>query len=211
MSSAANYSSNVVTMRPRDTDAKMQTATMPQDEWASTLLKIARDRDRQAFAAAFRHFAPQIKSYGLSTAGMAGLQAFADELVQETMLKVWRNAAKFDPAKASATTWVFTIARNARIDLIRRGAKHRADIDSDDLWLESDEGEPCDQLEQKRNAAAVRAAISKLPIEQAQIIGKVYLEGKSHSEVAAELALPLGTVKSRVRLALSKMKLLIAE
>lgn len=211
MSSAATSTHNVVTMRPRNSKTTMPTATMPQDEWAPALLKIARDNDRQAFTAVFTHFAPQIKAYGLSTAGMTGLGAFAEELVQETMLKVWRNAARFDPGKASASTWIFTIARNARIDLIRRGARHKADVDADDLWLESEEGEPCDQLEQKRNASAVRAAISTLPMEQAEVIGKVYIEGKSHSEVAAELSLPLGTVKSRVRLALSKMKLLMTE
>lgn len=189
----------------------MQKASEEADPWAARLVEIAATGDQQAFAAVFEHYAPQIKSYGLSTGGVNGLQAFADELVQETMIKVWRNAAKYDPSKAGATTWIFTIARNARIDLLRRGARHKADVDADDLWLESEDDAPVDALESRRTVATIRAAIGKLPIEQSQVIGKVYLEGKSHSEVAAELQLPLGTVKSRVRLALGKMKLLVTE
>lgn len=211
MGLSSRTDSNVIPIRrPPEKPMQAQT-TANHNPWSDVLTKIGEDRDRQAFAALFKHYAPQIKSYGLSTNGVPGLQAFADELVQETMIKVWRNAARFDPGKANATTWVFSIARNARIDLLRRGARHKTDLDADDVWLEAEDGEPVASLQQKRTAELIRESIGQLPIEQSQVLAKVYLEGKSHSEVSAELDLPLGTVKSRVRLALAKMKLLITE
>ena len=205
----ARNSAQIIAMRPTK-DNGTPTGSSANNEWALCINRVA-DQDKKAFAALFKHYAPQIRAYGLATNAVPGLDAFADELVQETMIKVWRNAQRFDGSKAGATTWIFTIARNARIDLLRRGKRYKADVDADDLWLESDEAAPVDQLEQRRNTSTIRAALSQLPVEQAQAISKVYLEGKSHSEVAGELQLPLGTVKSRVRLALSKMKLLVNE
>ena len=209
MGLSARDSANVITMQPT-THSDKQPNREAAEKWAGCLRQVAQ-QDRQAFALLFKHYAPQIKSFGLSTNGVPGLDAFADELVQETMIKIWRNADKFDRQKAGATTWIFTIARNARIDILRRNTRHKADIDADDLWLESEDAVPYEELEQRRNVTAIREAIGKLPVEQAQAIGKVYLEGKSHSEVAEELQLPLGTIKSRVRLALGKMKLLVSE
>lgn len=179
--------------------------------WGEKLRKVADHRDRQAFNALFKHYAPQIKSYGLTTNGISGVQAFADELVQECMIKIWHNAAHFNPSKANANTWVFTIVRNTRIDLLRRGARHRADLDADDVWLAADpgHGEPVIALEQQQAIDAIRQNLGKLPVPQNQVLAKVYLEGKTHSEVAAELELPLGTIKSRIRLALGKLKLLL--
>lgn len=188
------------------------TATEGSHEWSDLLTRVGQQQDRRAFERLFSHYAPQIKAYGLSTAGTPGLQAFADELVQETMLKVWRRASVFDASRANATTWIFTVARNARIDLLRRGARHKSDMDADDVWLEAESHEQPEHIDEvTRVGDDVRAALGNLPIEQSQVLGKVYLEGKSHSEVADELDLPLGTVKSRVRLALNKMKLLVNE
>jgi RNA polymerase sigma-70 factor (ECF subfamily) len=183
-----------------------------REMWTELLTGLGERQDKRGFVALFNHFAPQIKAYGLSTQATPGLHAFAEELVQETMIRVWRRASTFDASKASATTWIFTIARNARIDLLRRGAKHKSDVDADDVWLEAEEDQqPVEELEAERDRVRVREAISQLPVEQAQVLAKVYLEGKPHSEVALELNLPLGTVKSRVRLALNKMKLLITQ
>lgn len=183
-----------------------------REMWTELLTGLGKRQDKRDFVALFNHFAPQIKAYGLSTQATPGLHAFAEELVQETMIRVWRRASTFDASKASATTWIFTIARNARIDLLRRGAKHKSDVDADDVWLEAEEDQqPVEELEAERDRVRVREAISQLPVEQAQVLAKVYLEGKPHSEVALELNLPLGTVKSRVRLALNKMKLLITQ
>lgn len=179
------------------------------DPWTDKLTAVADQRDRGAFAELFHHFAPQIKAYGLSTSNAQGLQQFAEELTQEVMIKVWQRAHQFDRAKAGASTWIFSIARNARIDLLRRQARHRGDLDADDVWLEAEYGEPIGEFQRKRAERLVHAGLRELPTEQSQVIGKVYLEGKSHSEVAEELDLPLGTVKSRVRLALQKLKVTI--
>lgn len=185
----------------------MQPATA--DPWTDKLTAVADRRDRDAYAELFQHFAPLIKAYGLSTSNAQGLQQFAEELTQEVMIKVWQRAHLFDRSKASASTWIFSIARNTRIDLLRRQARHRGDLDADDIWIEAEYGEPVSEFQRKRVERIVHEGLRQLPMEQSQVIGKVYLEGKSHSEVADELDLPLGTVKSRVRLALQKLKVTI--
>jgi|NOAtaT_6_FD_contig_91_1457093_length_1087_multi_3_in_0_out_0_1 RNA polymerase sigma factor (sigma-70 family) len=179
------------------------------DPWTIRLQAVARERDRQAYAELFRHFAPLLKSFALSTSGMSS-NALAEELVQEVMLKIWNRAATFDSAKASATTWIYTLARNCRIDLLRRKFRVHEEVDVDELWdFGTDPEELHDELYQKRIEVDVRESLRALPSEQRQIIAKVYMEGKSHSEVAEELNLPLGTVKSRIRLAMSKLKVLL--
>ncbi|MEH6549203.1 MAG: sigma-70 family RNA polymerase sigma factor [Pseudomonadales bacterium] len=181
-------------------------------DWAEHLAAIAFHQDREAFARLFKHYAPKLKSYALSTATSGvSLAQFSDELVQEVMVKVWQRAVQFDSSKAGATTWIFTIARNTRIDLLRRQNRHSNHMDADDVWLEAHDGDPDTEFQQKRTHQVVREAVSQLPVEQSQVIAKVYLEGKSHSEVAEELGLPLGTVKSRVRLAMGKMKVLLEQ
>lgn len=176
------------------------------DVWSTRLEAVARQRDRHAYAELFRHFAPLLKSFALSSPGMAS-NASAEELVQEVMLKVWNRACTFDATKASATTWIYTLARNCRIDLLRRKYRVREEVDVDELWdLGTDEDLLDEQVQQQRARKEVRESLRMLPQEQRRIIDKVYMEGKSHTEVAAELGLPLGTVKSRVRLALSKLK-----
>lgn len=179
------------------------------DAWTLRLQSVARDRDRQAYGELFRHFAPLLKSFALSTPGMSS-NALAEELVQEVMLKIWNRASTFDAAKASATTWIYTLARNCRIDLLRRKYRVQEEVDVDDLWdVGTDPELLSDDLYQKRIEVDVRESLRALPPEQRQIIAKVYMEGKSHSEVAEELSLPLGTVKSRIRLAMSKLKVML--
>lgn len=179
------------------------------DAWTLRLQSVARDRDRQAYGELFRHFAPLLKSFALSTPGMSS-NALAEELVQEVMLKIWNRASTFDASKASATTWIYTLARNCRIDLLRRKYRVQEEVDVDDLWdVGTDPETLSDDLYQKRIEVDVRESLRALPPEQRQIIAKVYMEGKSHSEVAEELNLPLGTVKSRIRLAMSKLKVML--
>ncbi|MCH8552244.1 MAG: sigma-70 family RNA polymerase sigma factor [Natronospirillum sp.] len=177
------------------------------DEWADCLEAIAERQDRKSFVNLFNHFAPQIKGYARSSGLTAMGDALADELVQETMTNLWRKAHLFDRSKASATTWVFTIARNLRVDLLRRQRKHHTTLSSDDLWQEPHtEGDGADWVEKGYLERQIRLGIAQLPVDQRQVIGKVFLEDKSHQEAAEDLNLPLGTVKSRIRLALKKLR-----
>ena len=135
--------------------------------------------------------------------------AHADELVQEVMIKVWQKAGGFNPHKAAASTWIYTIARNCRTDMFRRLQKFDTPLSADDIWPDDVEDAPLVAVQQRRDAERIRAMMKELPHEQAQILAKVYMEGKSHSEVAEELDLPLGTVKSRVRLAMQKLQVMV--
>lgn len=175
------------------------------DEWSECLTLIARHRDRAAFTRLFRHFAPLMRAFALSGSRLSANHA--DELVQEIMLKVWQKAAAFDAEKAAASTWIYTIARNCRIDLFRRMQKFDTPLAADDVFGEQESEEAFMVLHQKRSADRIRGLIKELPIEQAQILAKLYMEGKTHAEVSEELNLPLGTVKSRVRLALQKLQI----
>jgi RNA polymerase sigma-70 factor (ECF subfamily) len=174
------------------------------DEWSECLVLIAEKQDRAAFTRLFRHFAPLIKAFALS--GSALSATHADELVQEVMLKVWQKAGAFNPEKAAASTWVYTIARNCRTDMFRRLQKFDTPLSSEDFTPEQDSEEPFAALQQRRSGQRIKEAMAGLPADQTQILAKVYMEGKSHAEAAAELDLPLGTVKSRVRLAIQKLQ-----
>jgi RNA polymerase sigma-70 factor (ECF subfamily) len=177
-----------------------------REHYATLIEKVAECQDTQAFQGIYEHFGPLIKAFAVSS----GLQYQGDhlpeELVQEVMMTLWRKAALFDRKKAAPSTWLFTIARNQRIDMLRKLSKYQNDIDADDVWdLESDTDLFSD-VRGHRIQNHVKNQLNFLPIEQKQIIAKVFLEDKSHQEVADELNLPLGTVKSRVRLAMQKLK-----
>ncbi len=133
----------------------------------------------------------------------------ADDLAQEAMLTLWRKAALFDPGKASAATWIFTIARNLRIDAIRR--ERRPDFDPDDPALVPDEEKPADaRMMQDDDETKLRSAMRELSPEQAQVVQMSFFADKPHSQIAAELGLPLGTVKSRLRLAMARIRVSMA-
>ena len=172
------------------------------------LAEVRDHGDRSAFLRLFEHFAPLIKRYGVSTQPRLS-DAQADELVQEVMIKVWTKATAFNSQKASASTWIFTIARNARIDLLRKTRHGELPYEIAELYLEeaSDVDEPLLHLQQVRDAKTVREALDNIGWEQAEVMGKVYMEGKTHQQVADETGLSLGTVKSRIRLALKKMSI----
>ncbi|MDZ7784591.1 MAG: sigma-70 family RNA polymerase sigma factor [Halioglobus sp.] len=173
------------------------------DEWSECLALIAAHSDRAAFTRLFRHFAPLMKAFALSGSTLSANHA--DELVQEVMLKVWQKAGAFNPDKAAASTWIYTIARNCRTDLFRRLNKFDTPLAAEDVTGDIGTEDAFMALHQKRAAERIRQMMGELPNDQAQILAKVYMEGKSHSEVAGELDIPLGTVKSRVRLALQKL------
>lgn len=179
------------------------------DPWSAVLQKVAERRDRAAFRLLFDHFGPQIKAYLMKGIASYADRSQAEEMTQEVMIKVWNKAASFNSSKASVSTWMFTIARNTRIDYIRRASRSERSIDVEDIWHEADSPEPVVELQQRRLEEQIRKAMSTLPEEQAHVVEMAFMEGKSHNDIAEELALPLGTVKSRIRLALNKMQILI--
>ena len=181
------------------------------DQWSMLLVSVAETRDRQAFTQLFNHFAPLLKSFAQASRHEGWFPGLSEDLVQEVMIKVWQKSASYNPEKASATTWIYTVARNCRIDMLRRKSNtQHLPLDNEDFWHEADEDTPVTLMRQKRSEDKVQTSLAKLPKEQDEILRKVYLEGKSHAEASNELGLPLGTVKSRVRLALQKMQILVA-
>jgi RNA polymerase sigma factor (sigma-70 family) len=166
------------------------------------LVAVGRGRDRAAFAQVFGFFAPRVKAYlrrlGADPAG-------AEELVQEVMLTVWRRAETFDPHHAAASTWIFAIARNKRVDALRR--EPRPEYDPEDPALIPDPEEGADvRIENAQFSQRLRTVLKELPPEQAELLHLAYFEDKPHSQIAAERGLPLGTVKSRLRLAMERMR-----
>lgn len=179
------------------------------DVWRGCLRLVAQ-QDRQAFARLFAHFAPQIRAFGLSTVIPDRSGQFADELVQEVMIAIWHKAASYDSAKAGAATWIFTIARNKRIDLLRKLKRHAGMLDIDEAFPLEDEGaNPFQILQQRAFEQRVRDSLRELPPPQREAIALAFIEGKSHSEIAETLHLPLGTVKSRIRLAMQRLQLVL--
>jgi RNA polymerase sigma factor (sigma-70 family) len=171
--------------------------------------EVAENRCKKAFAELFDHFAPRLRAYSL--AQEPGASLVADDLAQEVMIKVWNKCHTYKPEMAAVSTWIFTLARNSRIDQLRKNGRYATEIDPTDLFneLEDEDTDPFQKAQQSRVEDQIHLALKELPIEQAQVLGKVYLEGKSHQETADELSLPLGTVKSRVRLALQKLELIL--
>lgn len=185
-----------------------QLANVRDDTWSQLLTRVGEHRDESAFAQLFAHFAPMIKGFCLSHASHRLPGDSADELVQEVMVKVWIKAPSYNAGKAAASTWVFTVMRNCRIDLMRRNSRHLVNHDAvevDDIWDEAADNQPFVRLQQVRDENLVSTSFEGLPVEQKQVLTQVYMQGKSHSEIAHETGLPLGTVKSRVRMALKKL------
>ncbi len=184
----------------------MVSAPAPADMTA-LLVRIAREKDKPSFETLFQYYAPRVKAY-LVRQGAAN--AIAEELAQETLLVAWRKAERFDPTKASAGTWIFTIARNLRIDAFRKTS--RPEFDPQDPALVPDEARaPDDALQVEQTRRRIRDVLTLLPKEQAAVIQLSFFEDKSHSDIAAQLAVPLGTVKSRLRLAMGRLRTVLGE
>jgi len=174
------------------------------DSLAAAIVAIAQRQDREAFALLFKHFAPRVKSYLLR---LGAPPEMAEELAQESLLTVWRRAGAYNPAVAAASTWIFTIARNLRIDLARRAA--RAVQVQDPLEDLAPEATPDAALLAVQDEARIRRAMATLPDDQAKVIRLAFFADKPHSEIARDLGLPLGTVKSRLRLAMARLRALL--
>ena len=183
-------------------------ATRRRDEWSGRIGAIAASHDRAAFAELFAFFAPRVKGY-LQRTGTS--EAEAEDLAQETMLAVWRKAGLYDPGNASAATWIFTIARNLRIDSLRRERRGGAiQVEEVEAEYEVDDAPLADARFLTAEAEArVRKALKTLPSDQLRVIEMSFFEERPHSEIARTLQIPLGTVKSRVRLAMRRLRGLV--
>ena len=174
--------------------------------WNQCLEQVGKFKDKQAFVALFTHFSPRLKSF---LANGSNQQAEnVEELVQETMIKVWRKASNYSTAQGSASTWIYTIARNTRIDFFRKQARQNPlMLHADDIFEDNQDTSPDSTLVKMRTQGNVRDQLRALPKEQYEVLSMMYYHGKSGQQVADALDLPLGTVKSRIRLAMAKMKL----
>lgn len=171
-----------------------------EPQWVARMAAIARDQDRAAFADLFRHFAPRVKAF-LMKSGTD--ESLAEECMQDVMATLWHKAHMYDPSRASVATWIFTIARNRRIDLLRRSARP----EPEDLpWGPEQAPDQADVIALQQDSRRLAEAIAGLPENQRDLIRHAYFGDLSHSEIAAETGLPLGTIKSRIRLALDKLR-----
>ncbi len=193
----------------------MQEPPAPADadsdqDWAALLARVATDNDRNAFQVLYQHFGPRIKAYAINQ----GFGQQAEVLVQEVMTNVWRSAGRYKPEVAAASTWIFTIARNQRIDMLRRQNRHKAELvlETEELWqIPTEEDTTVLSIHNLSTEKLISDSLQQLPEEQMIALRKVYYEGKTHEQVADELQIPLGTVKGRIRLSLQKLRLMFAE
>lgn len=189
-----------------DDPTRSQTVPRVSDDPARWLRAIADCGDRSAFAALFDHFAPRVKAY-LMRMGLPASRA--EELAQETMLVVWRKAARFDPETAGAAAWIFTIARNLRVDAARRDRLAMTDTDP---LADAPPPLPADTLlNTSQRAERLRDAIQRLPVEQIEVLQLAFFDDRPHAEIERVLGIPLGTVKSRLRLAMTRLRSMLDE
>jgi RNA polymerase sigma factor (sigma-70 family) len=183
-------------------DQQLNSSLSESMRFAFLIENIASQKDREAFAELFAHFAPRVKGY-LMRLGASNGQA--EEVTQDAMLTVWRKAHLFDRKKAAASTWIFTIARNRRIDILRQ--QKYPELDANDPALVPDtSAQADDEVIAEQRGELVRAALDKLPEEQRELVRLAFYNGWSHGQLADETNLPLGTVKSRLRLAFGRLR-----
>jgi len=177
------------------------------DDLGALIVRIGAGADRDAFRAVFVALGPKVKALAMR---QGATPAAAEEVVQETFLKVWRNAHAFAPVRGAATSWVYAIARNVRIDLLRQEPAWGA-LTEDQTQAPSEEPAPDDALASRQIQERVQAVLTSLPAEQAAVIRLAYLDGLSQTEIAERLGAPLGTVKTRMNLAYRKFKAALQE
>ncbi|WP_088332348.1 sigma-70 family RNA polymerase sigma factor [Lacimicrobium sp. SS2-24] len=181
------------------------------NEMSVHLQTVASERCKTSFAKIFHYFAPRVRSYALK---QMKNEAQAMELVQETLANVWQKAHLFNAEKGSPSTWIFTIARNIRYDMLRKQQNRKEDICSEDMWpvlTEQTASASEVSLDHQVTLEQVGQLFAELPKKQKAVIEAIYVEGKSQQEVADELGIPLGTVKSRTRLALQRLREMLGQ
>jgi len=186
-----------------------QRSGRPDDEWAGCLRAVAERQDRDAFGRLFSHFAPRIKRH-LMMGGSPEMQA--EEVAQDALVAVWRKAALFDPAQAAVSTWIFTIARNLRVDRHRRdgaAADHETALAEEHEQIPSGAATAEEMLSTARRERSVRLALARLPADEANLVRLSFYDDQPHAQIASELQIPLGTVKSRIRRAIAHLRRLL--
>lgn len=178
----------------------MAEATTKRMAWVTQVAAVRDGRDKAAFAELYAYFAPRVKSFLMKSGASPDL---AEECAQEVMVTLWNKAHLFDPSKASVSTWIYTIARNRRIDLLR---KQKRSEPEDLPWGPEAVPEQADAMGLQQETEQLGQALAALPAEQRKLIERAYFGELSHSEIAAETGLPLGTIKSRIRLALERLR-----
>ncbi|MGB1234303.1 MAG: sigma-70 family RNA polymerase sigma factor [Planktomarina sp.] len=174
--------------------------TSTRADWIDHLRRIQKDQDHAAFADVFRYFAPRVKSF-LMKGGAS--ESMADEVTQEVMATVWTKAHMFDPTRAGVSTWIYTIARNRKIDVLR---KQKRPEPEDLTWGAQAEPDQTDIISLQQETKQLAKALDALPAKQRELVKRAYFGDLTHSEIAAETGLPLGTIKSRLRLAIDRLR-----
>ncbi|MBO6676233.1 MAG: sigma-70 family RNA polymerase sigma factor [Rhizobiales bacterium] len=193
--------------RSSQPDTRSEAAKADAQRHAAWLEAVAQRQDRAAFADLFNHFGPRVKAYLMR---LGADDAMAEEVAQDVMVTVWRKAALFDRSKSSAATWLFRIARNRRIDVLRR--KRTINVDTETMVIEDENlPDPNETLDEEKRQKRIRQALAELPEQQLQLVELAFFTELSHSQIAEETGLPLGTVKSRIRLAFGRLRRLLED
>lgn len=189
-------------VQPLEAERAKGTGKADANRHADWLEAVARSQDRTAFTHLFDHFGPRVKAYLMR---LGADEAMAEEIAQDVMVTLWRKAHLFDRTKSSVATWLFRVARNRRIDVLRR--KRTINVDAETLVIEDENlPNPDETLDEQGRKGRIRAALTKLPQEQLQLVELAFFTELSHSQIAEETGLPLGTVKSRIRLAFGRLR-----
>ena len=178
-----------------------QLSKTDETDWAALMLAVRDRQDKAAFAALFRHFAPRVKAFLMKSGTEAAL---AEDCAQDVLATVWQKSHLFDPTRASVATWVFTIARNRRIDILRKS--RRPEPEDLDWGSGEDEPDQAEVYEAQEDARELGKALKALPEQQRNLIERAYWGDRTQGELAVETGLPLGTIKSRIRLALERLR-----
>ena len=171
-------------------------------DFSLLMVRMVQTEDKTAFAELYKYFAPRVKSFQLK---LGCDETTAEEIAQETMVTLWRKRDQFDPEKASVSTWIFRISRNLRIDHLRKHKQVILNLDALPEQADKD-SDPAKHLECNTRQQIVQQALAELPADQSNVLKMSFFQGKSHGNIAQELNLPLGTVKSRIRLATERIR-----